>query len=124
MSAEIIAVGTELTSGAKLDTNSQWLSLELAEAGIPVRAHSTIWDNLDEMAQCIRLDMDCAAICRMAASFMARGSDFAKQVCAICAEICEACGKECSKHQHPHCQECAKACLRCAEECRQMAGAR
>jgi len=54
MSAEIIAVGTELTSGAKLDTNSQWLSLELAEAGIPVRAHSTIWDDLEEMAIAIR----------------------------------------------------------------------
>ena len=54
MSAEIIAVGTELTSGAKLDTNSQWLSLELAECGIAVRAHTTIWDDLDEMVAAIR----------------------------------------------------------------------
>ena len=58
MSAEIIAVGTELTSGAKLDTNSQWLSLELAETGIPVRAHCTIWDNLDEMVDAIRTAAD------------------------------------------------------------------
>jgi nicotinamide-nucleotide amidase len=58
MSAEIIAVGTELTSGAKLDTNSQWLSLELAETGIPVRAHTTIWDDLDEMAASIRTAVD------------------------------------------------------------------
>jgi nicotinamide-nucleotide amidase len=58
MSAEIIAVGTELTSGAKLDTNSQWLSLELAEAGIPVRAHCTIWDDLDEMVSAIRTAAD------------------------------------------------------------------
>lgn len=55
MSAEIIAVGTELTTGAKLDTNSQWLSLELAEIGIPVRAHLTIDDDLDAMADTIRL---------------------------------------------------------------------
>ena len=54
MSAEIIAVGTEITSGAKLDTNSQWLSLELAEIGIPVRAHCTIWDDLDAMVVAIR----------------------------------------------------------------------
>ncbi|HEY4263085.1 MAG TPA: molybdopterin-binding protein, partial [Schlesneria sp.] len=54
MSAEIIAVGTEITSGAKLDTNSQWLSLELAEIGIPVRAHCTIWDDLEEMVAAIR----------------------------------------------------------------------
>src|SRR5215813_2738290 len=53
MRAEILAIGTELTSGAKLDTNSQWLSLELAELGIPVRAHLTIDDTLDDMVEAI-----------------------------------------------------------------------
>lgn len=47
MRAEIIAVGTELTTGAKLDTNSQWLSVELAAVGIPVCYHSTVADALD-----------------------------------------------------------------------------
>ena len=46
MRAEVIAIGTELTSGARLDTNSQWLSLELAELGIPVQYHTTIDDDL------------------------------------------------------------------------------
>jgi nicotinamide-nucleotide amidase len=54
MHAEIISVGTELTTGAKLDTNSQWLSLELAEIGIPVLAHQTISDDLDAMVDTIR----------------------------------------------------------------------
>jgi nicotinamide-nucleotide amidase len=54
MHAEIISVGTELTTGAKLDTNSQWLSLELADIGIPVFAHLTIADELDAMAEAIR----------------------------------------------------------------------
>lgn len=45
--AEIIAIGTELTTGAKLDTNSQWLSTELAAVGIPVRYHTTVADDLD-----------------------------------------------------------------------------
>lgn len=40
------------------------------------------------MARCIALDIDCAAICRLAASFMARGSEFAGQICWLCAEIC------------------------------------
>jgi nicotinamide-nucleotide amidase len=44
--AEVIAVGSELTSGAKLDTNSQWLSLELAAVGVPVWYHTTIADDL------------------------------------------------------------------------------
>ncbi|HVW00391.1 MAG TPA: competence/damage-inducible protein A, partial [Planctomycetaceae bacterium] len=46
MHAEIIAVGTELTSGAKLDTNSQWLSVELAAAGIPTQFHTSVADDL------------------------------------------------------------------------------
>ena len=47
MHAEIIAIGTELTTGAKLDTNSQWLSLELQALGIPVHFHVTVADDLD-----------------------------------------------------------------------------
>ncbi len=49
MHAEIIAIGTELTTGAKLDTNSQWLSLELAAVGIPVTYHTTVADDLKAM---------------------------------------------------------------------------
>jgi hypothetical protein len=73
------------------------------------------------MAECIRLDLDCASICRLAAGSMARGSDFAHALCALCADVCEACGAECARHQHDHCQQCAQACRRCAEECRRMA---
>jgi nicotinamide-nucleotide amidase len=54
MHAEIVSVGSEITSGAKLDTNSQWLSLELAEIGIPVVAHTTIADELDAMIGALR----------------------------------------------------------------------
>jgi nicotinamide-nucleotide amidase len=46
MPAEIISIGTELTTGAKLDTNSQWLSLELSAVGIPVHFHTTVADDL------------------------------------------------------------------------------
>ncbi|MDA1014395.1 MAG: CinA family nicotinamide mononucleotide deamidase-related protein [Planctomycetota bacterium] len=55
MHAEIIAIGTELTTGAKLDTNSQWLSLELAEVGIPVLFHSTVADGHDNMLSVFRI---------------------------------------------------------------------
>jgi hypothetical protein len=77
--------------------------------------------NPKPMARCVALDMDCAAICRMAAGFMARGSEVAGEICASCAEVCEACGAECEKHDMQHCKECAEACRRCAEECRSMA---
>jgi hypothetical protein len=49
------------------------------------------------MARCIALNMDCAQICRMAASCMARGSEFASVLCQMCADICDACGDECRR---------------------------
>jgi len=79
-------------------------------------------NDVKAMARCIALDMDCAAICRTAAAFMARDSEFAMAICQTCADICDACGDECAKHQMAHCQTCAQVCRRCADECRRMAG--
>ena len=58
MHAEIIAIGSELTSGAKLDTNSQWLSLQLAERGIPVKYHATMADDVEAMTEVLRTAVD------------------------------------------------------------------
>jgi hypothetical protein len=74
------------------------------------------------MARCIQLDIDCAAICRLAAGYMARGSEFAGAICEVCAEVCDVCAQECAKHSKmEHCRQCAEACKRSAEECRRMA---
>jgi nicotinamide-nucleotide amidase len=48
MKAEIISIGSEITSGQNLDTNSQWLSLRLAEIGIQVGFHTTVADDLED----------------------------------------------------------------------------
>lgn len=55
MKAEIISVGSELTSGQNLDTNSQWLSRRLAEIGIPVSWHTTVADDLDDNVAAFRI---------------------------------------------------------------------
>lgn len=78
-------------------------------------------DDVKAMARCIALDMDCAQICRVAASLMARGSDQAQAFCRLCADICNACADECGQHQMDHCQKCAEACRACAAECERMA---
>jgi hypothetical protein len=77
--------------------------------------------DVTKMARCIQLDIDCAQACRLAVAYMARGSEFAADVCDLCATVCEACAQECAKHPMAHCQDCAKACRRCAQECRRMA---
>ena len=46
MIAEVIAIGDELTSGQRLDTNSQWISQRLGELGVPVGFHTTVADDL------------------------------------------------------------------------------
>lgn len=46
MRAEIISIGDEMTSGQRLDTNSQWLAQRLGEVGVPVAFHTTVGDTL------------------------------------------------------------------------------
>jgi nicotinamide-nucleotide amidase len=55
MKAEIISIGSELTSGQNLDTNSQWLSIRLAEMGIPVGWHTTVADDLTDNVEAFRI---------------------------------------------------------------------
>jgi hypothetical protein len=75
------------------------------------------------MAQCIQLDMECAAICYATGQLLSLGSDKAMELCRLCADFCEACATECEHHRHAeHCQVCARTCRHCAKECRAMAG--
>ncbi len=48
MKAEIVSIGSEITSGQNLDTNGQWLSRRLAEMGIAVGFHTTVADDFDD----------------------------------------------------------------------------
>lgn len=54
-SAEIIAAGTELTSGQKLDTNSQWLAGQLRDIGIDTRFHTTVGDAMEDNILALKL---------------------------------------------------------------------
>lgn len=79
--------------------------------------------DVQAMARCICIDIDCAEVCRVSAALMSRGSELVSIQCEACAQICEACAAECERHDMQHCRECAQACRRCAEECRRMAQA-
>lgn len=73
------------------------------------------------LARCIRLDVDCAELCRLVSGFLARGSEHANHLLAECAELCEDCASECDTHSHmDHCARCAQACRECAEACRSV----
>ncbi|QDT10577.1 competence/damage-inducible protein A [Planctomycetes bacterium K23_9] len=46
LTAEVVSIGDEMTSGARLDTNAQWLSRRLGDLGVEVIFHSTVGDTL------------------------------------------------------------------------------
>jgi len=52
--AEVIAIGDEMTSGARLDTNTQWLCQRLGELGVVVRFNSMVGDDLRDNVQVFR----------------------------------------------------------------------
>ena len=54
LTAEVISIGDEMTSGARLDTNAQWLSRLLGELGIQVTFHSTVGDTLEHNVDVFR----------------------------------------------------------------------
>jgi hypothetical protein len=78
-------------------------------------------EHIAAMARCIRLDMECAAMCYAAAQLMSMDSDRVKDICALCAVVCEECARECTQHDNEHCRECAAQCTNCADECLKMA---
>ena len=49
LSAEIVAVGTEILLGSLVDTNTAWLSRRLAALGVAVYRHTTVGDNNERL---------------------------------------------------------------------------
>ena len=58
MKSEIISVGTELLLGSIINTNTAFLSDELAKLGIDVYYHVTVGDNRLRLADTIRTAME------------------------------------------------------------------
>lgn len=70
---------------------------------------------------CVKTLVECASICNLAACSMARDSQFAKDICTLCATICDQCATECAMFKDDHCVICANECKSCATDCRTMA---
>lgn len=66
-----------------------------------------------------RLLLNCAEICRTAASVMIAAAPLHGAVCGACADICEACARSCERLGSL--QDCVDACRSCAALCRSVA---
>src|SRR5690242_11792255 len=87
MKCEILSIGTELTTGQNLDTNSQWLSLRLAEIGIPVRWHTTIADDLDDNIAAFRIAVQRAQLVLVTGGLGPTLDDLTREVVAKVAGV-------------------------------------
>lgn len=87
MKCEILSIGSELTSGQNLDTNSQWLSRRLAEMGIPVGWHTTIADDLDANIEAFRIASRRAALVLATGGLGPTQDDLTREVLARVAGV-------------------------------------
>lgn len=77
--------------------------------------------DISMLANCIRLNMDCAAICTTTAGFVGKDSAHARPLLPECMELCLKCAEECEKHGYmEHCKLCAAACRECVAICGEM----
>jgi len=87
MKAEILSIGSELTTGQNLDTNCQWLSLRLAEIGIPVGWHTTIADDLGDNIEAFRIASQRAGLILATGGLGPTQDDLTREVLAKVAGV-------------------------------------
>ena len=87
MKAEIISIGSEITSGQNLDTNSQWLSRRLAEIGIPVGFHTTVADDLADNVAVFRTACQRADLVIVTGGLGPTHDDLTREVLATVAGV-------------------------------------
>lgn len=79
---------------------------------------------VQQLRQCIRLNLDCADICMVTGTMATRrtgsNEELLHRMIETCAMACRLCAEECERHaqHHEHCRVCAEACRRCEEACR------
>jgi nicotinamide-nucleotide amidase len=87
MKAEIISIGSEITSGQNLDTNSQWLSRRLAEIGVPVGFHTTVADDLADNVAVFRAATERANLVIATGGLGPTQDDLTREVIAAVAGV-------------------------------------
>ena len=86
-------------------------------------------ERLEPLAKCIRLNLDCAAICSAVSSILSRQTEYDANVTRpaleACIAACHSCGDECASHaEHmEHCRVCADVCRTCEQACQDLLSA-
>jgi hypothetical protein len=83
--------------------------------------------HVERLVTCIRLNLDCAAVCSATGDILARANragtrQLLEAQLTTTIAFCRTCAHDCSRHAErlKHCRMCAEACLACAEACDEM----
>lgn len=70
----------------------------------------------------ISLMKECAELCQLSASFMIESSDFANDICGVCARVCDASADSCADidSEDAMMRLTITALRKCADSCRNM----
>lgn len=82
MIVEILAVGTELLMGQIANTNAQYISNRLPDAGLGVYYHSVVGDNPKRLKECLKLALHRADIVIMTGGLGPTQDDLTKETVA------------------------------------------
>ena len=80
---------------------------------------------VQQLTQCIRLNLDCADVCLATGALATRRTGSNEQLIVrmldACEEACRLCAEECERHaqMHEHCRICGEACRRCEAACQE-----
>jgi hypothetical protein len=85
-------------------------------------------DDVAQLRQCIRLNLDCADVCAATATLGNRrtggNEEVLRKMLEACLTACRLCSAECQHHsaRHEHCRICAESCRRCEAACQKALG--
>lgn len=85
--AEVVSIGDELTTGQRLDTNSQWISRELGLLGVPVAFHTTLTDSLEDGIAAFRIAAERADVIVVTGGLGPTADDLTRDVLARVAGV-------------------------------------
>ncbi|PWI58243.1 competence/damage-inducible protein A [Sulfoacidibacillus thermotolerans] len=86
LTAELIAVGTEILLGQIENTHARYLSEELAKLGVSVYFHSVVGDNMDRLTELVKLALTRSQVILITGGLGPTGDDVTRDA------VADACG--------------------------------